>query len=119
MDTEELWLLGEKHVPHFKGVYALNKLPKMLRSPASLIVNTHTHNLPGQHWIALSYHNRGIVFAFDPFGSFYPLLFRQYLSRLKHNRIHYSNVHLQEVHEDTCGLYCISWLILRYKEEVD
>ena len=47
--------MGNKYVPNFAGVFPLDRLPKSLRAPANFIVNTHTHNLPGEHWIAVSY----------------------------------------------------------------
>lgn len=112
MHTDELWKLGEKYVPNFAGVFPLNKLPKYLRAPANFIVNTHTHNLPGEHWLAVSYQKSGIVFAFDPFGIYYPHLLKVYLHRLRRHRAIYYNVEqFQEIHEKTCGIYCIAWLI--------
>ena len=120
MRTYELWRMGERYVPNFRGVFPLNKLPRFIHPPANLIVNTHTHNLPGEHWIAVSYQKGGIVFAFDPFGIYYPHLLRKYLLRLVArnggggggcNKVHYNTVQFQEIDELTCGLYCIAWLI--------
>ena len=68
MHTRELLILGEKHVPNFNGVFALDKLPPKLVALANRIVNTHTHNLPGEHWLAVSYLTGGLVYTFDPFG---------------------------------------------------
>ena len=72
MYTHELIKLGEKYVPHFLGVYPLDKLPSAIRAPSNFIVNTHTHNLPGEHWLAVSYQKGGIVYAFDPLVSTIP-----------------------------------------------
>lgn len=111
--TDTLWEMGNRYVPNFVGVHPLNKLPKALRAPSNFIVNTHTHNLPGEHWLAVSYKKGGFVFAFDPFGVYYPYLLRNYLHRLKEAslKVHYSTDQFQEYYEMTCGLYCIAWLI--------
>jgi hypothetical protein len=111
MNTGELWQMGLKHVPNFIGVYPLDKIPKII-APANLIINTHTHNLSGEHWIAVSYRTGGIVYAFDPFGFYYPKILQNYLYRLSPLRfVKYNTIQLQDWDEHTCGLYCIAWLI--------
>ena len=55
MDSLEVEKLAKKYIPNFVGVFPLNKLPQALSAPANLIVNTDTHNLPSQHWLAVSY----------------------------------------------------------------
>ena len=112
MHTYELRRLGEKYIPNFVGVFALDQLPRRLVAPSNFIVNTHTHNLPGQHWIAVSYKTGGIVYAFDPLGLYYPYLLRKYLSELPNRpKIHYNNVPYQSITERNCGQYCIAWLL--------
>lgn len=38
----------------FYGVCSIDKLPEFIHTrPFLMIVNTHTHNLPGEHWIAI------------------------------------------------------------------
>ena len=116
MRTDELWQLGERYVPNFVGVYPLDKLPRRLEAPANLIINTHTHNLPGEHWLAVSYQRGGLIYAFDSFGFYYPLILRNYLQRLRARtrstcQVHYSDQPLQHYKEMTCGLYCVAWLI--------
>lgn len=112
MRTDELWRLGDRYVPNFKGVYPLNKLPGGLKPSVNFIVNTHTHNLPGEHWIAVSYKRGGIVYAFDPFGKYYPHLLRSYLHQLKPLLcVKYNADQFQEFYETSCGHYCIAWLI--------
>jgi hypothetical protein len=112
MHTRELWNMGEKYVPNFIGVFPLDKLPARLKSPSNFIVNSHTHNLPGEHWLAVSYKKEGVVYAFDSFGRYYPHIMRNYLQRLKrHCAVHFNLEKLQEPYEKNCGLYCIAWLI--------
>jgi len=110
MKTLELWKLGDKHVENFKGVFPLDTIPPNLKAPANFIVNTHTRNLPGEHWIAISYQKGGIVYAFDPFGWYYPQRLKKYLIKLRPNRIFYNKLQFQGFLERTCGHYCIAWL---------
>lgn len=113
MHTHELLKLGNRYVPHFVGVFPLDKLPAGLRPPSNLIVNTHTHNLPGEHWLAVSYQKGGLVFAFDPFGIYYPHMLKIYLNKLRRRTmpVRYNKICFQDIHEKTCGLYCLAWLI--------
>lgn len=111
MYTNELEYYGKRHVPHFIGVYALDKLPLHIKPISRLIVNTDTHNLPGKHWIALSYEKHGIVYAFDPLGVYYPNLLIQYLHRLPHRRIIYNRTMYQRPWRKTCGQHCLQFLM--------
>jgi len=112
MHTREVWKLGKKYVPHFRGVYPLDKMPKSLVAPSNIVINTHTHNLPGEHWLAVSYQKSGLIYAFDFFGLYYPTLLQNYLQRLKRRSgpVKYNRTQFQEVHEKTCGHYCIAYL---------
>lgn len=111
MHTRELWEMGDKYVSNFKGVYPLDKLPASsgIKGVCNFIVNTHTHNLPGEHWLAVSFQNN-VAYAFDSFGHYYPWLLQNYL--IRHAKcVHYNTEQFQEIHEKTCGYYCIAWLI--------
>jgi len=37
----------------FKGVYALDELPKQVSRPSILVVNTDTSDEKGMHWLGL------------------------------------------------------------------
>ena len=56
MNTLEIDTLLKKH-PHsrpvFKGVYARNRLPRLLNVPSALVGNTDPDHRMGQHWIAI------------------------------------------------------------------
>lgn len=112
MDSHSVEKIGKKYVPNFVGVYPLNKLPQALRAPANLIVNTDTHNLPGEHWLAISYQKSGKVYVFDSFGFFYPRILKIYANKLgRTTKVMYNRIHYQSMQEQTCALYCIAWLI--------
>ena len=113
MNTRELWDLGKKYVPDFIGVFPLDKIPtKIVKYPSNFIANTHTANLPGEHWLAVHCTSQGVVHAFDPFGIYYPKRLRDILTRMSHpHPVLYNTHRYQNVLEDTCGYYCIAWLI--------
>ena len=56
MNRREINTLLKKHShsrPVFKGVYARNRLPKLLNVPSALVGNTNPDHPMGQHWIAI------------------------------------------------------------------
>jgi hypothetical protein len=56
MNTLEIDTLLKKHLhsrPVFKGVYARNRLPRLLNVPSALVGNTDSDHRMGQHWIAI------------------------------------------------------------------
>ena len=45
---------GSKTLNAFHGVYSIDNLPDFIPCrPYLIIVNTHTHNLPGEHWLCI------------------------------------------------------------------
>ena len=112
MDTLNLWSLADMCIPNFIGVYPLDKIPTYLKPPSNFIVNTHTKNLPGEHWVAVSYQKDGRVYAFDSFGHYYPSMLKKRLLRLSRTApVWYNKIQYQESDENTCGHYCLAWLI--------
>ena len=82
MNTHELLALGTTFVKKFIGVYPLDRLPPLCDLPqdCSFIVNTHTHNLSGEHWLAVKI-NMTKINVFDPMGMYYPPKLVVYLHR--------------------------------------
>jgi hypothetical protein len=112
MYSNEL-LKKAKDIPGFMGVFALNKIPQHIAAPACFIVNTDTHNLEGEHWLAVSFESHGRIYVFDPFGMFYPKLLTDRLHCLPKKRIIYNTVMYQKPWEKTCGQYCLDFLKTR------
>lgn len=111
MYTDELIREGRKKVINFIGVFPLDKLPEHISHiPCRFIVNTHTKNLPGQHWIAVSYESGGIVYAFDPLGCFYPSKLSNYLAQSGNRRVVFNRIMYQNPFEKNCGQHCLNWL---------
>ena len=111
MYANELNDIGKKHVPGFVGVFPLNRLPLHIgRPPKSFIVNTDTSNLLGEHWLAVSYEEGGIVRAFDPLGFFYPQLLVSKLHSLPNVHVIYNRKMIQNPFESNCGWHCLIFL---------
>ena len=97
----------------FKGVYPLERLPDFLQN-GCYVINTHTSNLDGEHWIAIHV-KPNIIHVFDPMGMFYPPLLVTKLERM-HQRVEYNQIMYQNPLTFLCGQYCIEWLRGQYKQ---
>ena len=96
----------------FKGVYSLDRLPDLLK-PGAYVVNTHTGNLGGEHWIAIDV-RPDIINVFDPLGMYYPAALVSKLERMP-IPVKYNNIMYQNPLTTLCGNYCIAWLNDQYK----
>jgi hypothetical protein len=114
MHTDEIMKYGIKNINFFKGVFPLDRLPKYIEKPANFVVNTDSHSLPGEHWLAASYSQRGIVYLFDPFGFFYPKLLILRLNKLHPRKIIFNKQMIQKPWEKNCGQLCLKWLESRH-----
>jgi hypothetical protein len=52
---------------NFKGVYAIDEIPRRLKPPTAIIINTDKKNSVGEHWVA-SYSTKDTIFFFDSLG---------------------------------------------------
>lgn len=97
-----------RHDPTYLGAFSLDTLPTMLPEVVSFIVNTHTHNLPGQHWMAVRRIQQD-VWIFDPLA-FPPVpeLCNYLLSQC--TNLHISRVSAQPAQTQTCGQHCVYYL---------
>ena len=71
MNTLEIDTLLKKH-PHSrpvsKGVYARNRLPRLLSVPSALVGNTDPDHRMGQHWVAIYIDANSKGEYYDPTG---------------------------------------------------
>jgi hypothetical protein len=109
MYTDQLKKYGENHFKNFLGVFPLDKLPAKISYGDKFIVNTDTSNLPGEHWLAVSYRKPGIVYAFDPLGVYYPT---KLINFLCHHAVCVRVNHIMYQHplSNTCGQHCLLFL---------
>jgi hypothetical protein len=81
MNTLEIDTLLKKH-PHsrpvFKGVYARNRLPRLLNVPSALVGNTDPDHRMGQHWVAIYIDANSRGEYYDPTGT--PPFLRAYVN---------------------------------------
>lgn len=100
-----------RHDPTFIGVYPLNKIPHLRSGMKSFIINTHTDNLPGQHWIAVrSMWDRAWIF--DPMAAHPPppALCHHLLVYCNISFLYVSKVAAQPPSTQTCGHHCVYFL---------
>jgi hypothetical protein len=72
MNTLEIDTLLKKHShskPVFKGVYARNRLPRLLNVPSALVGNTDPDHRMGQHWVAIYIDANSRGEYYDPTGT--------------------------------------------------
>ena len=73
MNTVQLTAIMDKFSAntHFLGVLACDQLPErpVQKLPASLIINMHSSDLPGEHWLAVYISEDCVGWFFDSFGN--------------------------------------------------
>ena len=95
----------------FLGVFPINRLPYIRRYPAALIVNTDTHNLPGQHWIAVYIDENKLGEVFDSFGRLPPTRLQRWMNVNCRRGWTYSANALQFPFSTNCGAFCLYCLL--------
>ena len=96
----------------FRDVVAANHLPSPAHQRGVYVVNTHPHDLPGEHWVALHYTPRSLTY-FDSYGlPTHPRILRhlRHTDALRGRKLFYHGTRLQGVRQ-TCGLYCIYYVL--------
>lgn len=87
-------------------MFPLDKIPTF--DVGGYVINTHNHNQPGEHWIAI-YNTNNQSFAFDPLGIYYP---KKLIDKFTNRNVVYNTTQYQDLFTDTCGQYCLLWLYL-------
>lgn len=98
---------------YFIGVFAKDELPKTINYPASLILNSHESDKPGEHWMAIFYDQVGKAEFFDSYGihpEFYNLT--NYLNSTS-NSWTWNKKCVQGIFSNYCGYYCILFLLFK------
>ena len=101
---------------HFLGVLACDQLPRnpLQRLPVSVIINTHTSDLAGEHWLAVYITDASSGCFFDSFGNKpnSPLFPTGIYTFLKTNcsTIQFSNRQVQDYAAITCGEHCVFFI---------
>jgi hypothetical protein len=96
---------------NFRGVFAIDMLPKKIRKDESGIINFQPSNCYGSHWVC--YINKPYlrnILYFDSFGISPPEKIKKYLSSSGKN-IAWNSTQLQMSSSVLCGHYCIYMII--------
>lgn len=96
----------------FLGVFASNKIPKISKVPAALIVNLDENNLPGSHWIGMFFTKTGKCEFFDSYGRKPDNCILQYITQHVTSYT-YNNICVQDLWSISCGQMCLYFLIWR------
>ena len=99
-----------KGYPNFRGVFAMDMLPKLINKNECGVINVN------RHWVAYC-HNEKRSDYFDPFGTLIktiPQKIVNYLrSRNKHQPIVYNDACIQSPLSQKCGCFAIKYIQLR------
>lgn len=103
-----------KNIPHFRGVYMRDGLPKTPLYVECGIVNLDSEAGMGTHWVAYSKKNNTVKY-FDSFGNLMPPIellnyFNQGGKKGKIN-ITYNYKRYQNYNEINCGHLCLQFLV--------
>jgi len=98
----------------FKGVFPCDQRPYSTKLPLNIIVNTDPSYKPGEHWISISINKQGKGEYFDSFGL--PPIVDDIIKFLEYNCSSgwtYNKKTLQNITSQTCGNYCVLYIIFK------
>jgi hypothetical protein len=104
-----------KNIDGFVGTYPRDMIPLNIKHrPSTMIVNTHTSDKPGEHWVSIVLNKDGSGEYFDSYGL--PPLhdnLHRYLNKMCPLGWGYNPITLQCLSCITCGHYCVLYVKLR------
>lgn len=103
-------------IPHFRGVFMRDELPKSISSVECGIVNLDSGNRAGSHWTAYAKKNNSINY-FDSIGNLRPPneLVNYFYSNGNLNKITYNHKREQNPDDFNCGHLCLEFLYKNMK----
>lgn len=97
----------------FLGVYPIDKLPKFIPYlPVFLIVNTHTHNLNGEHWKAIFINKNRYGEVFDSLAQPTSEILIRWMNRFT-RKWRTNRKTFQHDSSSTCGAYSLYYVLSR------
>lgn len=98
----------EMNIPHFRGVFMRDNLPRRCRKKECLVLNHDSIKNSGTHWTSLIKVNK-TVYYFDSFGKLPPPVeLIKYLG--KGVQINYNYHRYQDFDTVICGQLCLKFL---------
>lgn len=99
---------------YFMGVFPSDKVPKLQRFPAAIVINTDKHDESGTHWLALYMENKQTLEFYDSFGlppETYGEDIYRYVKTFK--VVQWNILPLQSPTSNVCGQFCIYFVVKR------
>lgn len=113
------FLTSQKNLQYFKGVYSSNNIPVkklLLLNNFSIICNLSQVNEKGTHFITLIYkkfNNFSYILYLDSLSlNNVPEEIQNFITQLDVNRKFILSTALQSTLSDTCGIFCIFFVML-------
>lgn len=101
------------------GTFSSDRLPSpsTIGKNSALIVNFDEHFKPGSHWLCIYVNSQRVPEYFDSFG-LWPIKSNllKFVKGINNNFL-YSNTKLQSFTTNSCGYYCLYYLIRRARNE--
>lgn len=97
-------------IPHFRGVFMRNNLPKKIRKNESGVINLDNNEGNGTHWTAYK-KTENLVIYFDSYGNLKPPLEAiKYFNSNNLCDIRYNHRVYQTYNSYNCGHLCLQFL---------
>lgn len=97
----------------FYGVYPIDDLPQFIpHLPIFIVVNTHTHNLEGEHWKTVFINKQRYGEVFDSLAQPMNNLLIRWMNRFTHSWKTNRKVY-QHLKSTTCGAYALYYILKR------
>lgn len=97
----------------FHGVYSIDNLPEFIHTrPFLMIVNTHTKNLPGEHWISILIDANRNGEIFDSLALPVSDILIRWLNRFT-NKWKKNSRTFQHLRSSTCGVFALYFILHR------
>lgn len=103
-----IYFAKKYRIPHFRGVFMRNRLPKKPWKQECGIMNLEPQSRRGSHWVAYIKKNRNAVY-FDSFGDLPPP--RELVRYLKKCSMTYNYETFQSYNSVRCGHLCLKFLL--------
>ncbi|XP_050543419.1 uncharacterized protein LOC126906708 [Daktulosphaira vitifoliae] len=94
-------------IPHFRGCYCRDNLPKRSRHAESMVVNLDSVNNSGTHWVCFSKIGKNVNY-FDSYGNLKPPV--EIINYLKGCNIYYNYDNYQNYNSSNCAQLCLRFL---------
>ena len=97
--------------PSFKGIFAIDTIPRQLKPHTFIIVNKDKISSSGSHWFACCYFNHQLQ-IFDSLGVDQEFINKNF-NVWKHHDFYFNRTPLQPETSDSCGQFVIYFCLCR------